>query len=239
MDTQQEFVQRQEEGFQYFQGSYLFRPEPMPIHHIPANRMVHLEILEVLQNSPVDLERLSQLIKCDASLTFRLLRLVNSPLCALRQEVTSLKSALLLLGEDAARRFATLTLAAELNTDQPDEILRVAMQRARFCEQAATLCGQIASEQYLIGLVSMFPAMLRTDMESVIKMLPLRERASAVLRGKHTAESVLLEWIASHEQGAWDRCEEIVREAGLSRDQLVQRHSDAVAWADLVLFNAG
>ena len=119
------------------------------------------------------------------------------------------------------------------------EVLRVAMQRARFCEQAATLCGQIASEQYLIGLVSMFPAMLRTDMESVIKMLPLRERASAVLRGKHTAESVLLEWIASHEQGAWDRCEEIVREAGLSRDQLVQRHSDAVAWADLVLFNAG
>jgi c-di-GMP-related signal transduction protein len=239
VDTECEFHKRQDEGFEFFQGSYLFRPEPMPVHQIPANRMVHMEILEVLQKSPVDLGRLSQLIKCDASLTFRLLRVVNSPLCALRQEVTSIMSALLLLGEDAARRFATLTLAVEFNTDQPMEILRVAMQRARFCEQCATLCGQIASEQYLIGLVSMFPAMLRTNMEDVVKLLPLRDQATAALLGRQSPESVLLEWIVSHELGEWERCEKILESASLNREQIVQRYSEAAAWADLVLFNVG
>lgn len=238
VETQREFRERFDQGFDYFQGNYLFRPEPLPIHSIPPNRMVHLEILEELQKDPVDIERLSQLIKCDASLTYRLLRLVNSPLCATRQEITSIKAALLLLGENTARRFATTALAAEFNADQPSEILRIAMERARFCELAAPLAGQSASEQYLIGLISVFPAMLRITMNEILKTLPLRERTRAVLLGQQCPEALLIDWITYHEQGDWNLCESIVQSGGLSKELIIQRHAEATAWADLVLFNA-
>ena len=91
-----------EEGFRLFQGYYFCRPEPLQNHKIPGNRLVHLEILEDLQSDPVDLERMSQLVMCDASLTYRLLRLVNSPICAMRQEITSIQSALMLVGDAMA-----------------------------------------------------------------------------------------------------------------------------------------
>jgi hypothetical protein len=86
-------------------------------------------------------KQLTQLVKRDASLTYRLLRLVNSPMCAVRQEVNSIQSALLAVGEDAFRRIATLAITSELNGNQPAEILRMAFVRGRFCELAAPACA--------------------------------------------------------------------------------------------------
>jgi EAL and modified HD-GYP domain-containing signal transduction protein len=104
VETQEQYGQACKEGFELFQGYYFCRPEPLDNHRIPGNRLVHLEIMEDLQNQPIDLHRLSQLVMCDASLTYRLLRLVNSPVCAMRQEITSIQSAFVLVGEATFRR---------------------------------------------------------------------------------------------------------------------------------------
>ena len=78
-------------------------------------------------------------MKRDASLTYRLLRLVNSPICAMRQEVRSIQTALLAVGEETFRRIATLAITSELSADQPAEVLRMAFVRGRFCELARRL----------------------------------------------------------------------------------------------------
>jgi EAL and modified HD-GYP domain-containing signal transduction protein len=238
VETQEEYKQAREEGFHLFQGYYFCHPEPLKNHKIPANRLVHLEIMEVLQKHPIDLPRMSQLVMCDASLTFRLLRLVNSPICAMRQEVTSIQSALMLLGEETSRRVAMLAIASDFNTDQPAEILRMAFTRARFCELAAGLCGLIPDEQYLIGIISLFPAMLRLLMEDLIRLLPLREQARDALLGKGNPEGILLSWLMCHEAGDWAGCDEFVRAIGVRRDQVTQCHTEAVAWANAALSTA-
>lgn len=140
VETQEQFDQARAEGFDLFEGYYFSRPQAQKDQRIPGNKLVHLEILELIQNEPYDLRRLSQLVSCDPLLTFRLLRLVNSPICAVRQEVTSIQSALLLVGQDAFRRVASVAIATDLNAEQPAEILRMALARSRFCELAASLC---------------------------------------------------------------------------------------------------
>jgi EAL and modified HD-GYP domain-containing signal transduction protein len=232
VETQEQYGQACKEGFELFQGYYFCRPEPLKSHKIPGNRLVHLEILEDLQNDPVDLQRMSQLVMCDASLTYRLLRLVNSPICAMRQEVTSIQSALMLVGESTFRRIAILAIASDFNTDQPTEILRMAFERGRFCELAANLCGLVPSEQYIVGMVSLFPAMLRILMEDLVRLLPLREKARDALLGRETLESVLLHWIVCQEYGDWEACDEIIRANGMRPDQIMRCHAEAVAWAD-------
>jgi EAL and modified HD-GYP domain-containing signal transduction protein len=235
VETQEQYAQSCSEGFKLFQGYYFCRPEPLESRKIPGNRLIHLEILEDLQNDPVDLQRLSQLVMCDASLTYRLLRLVNSPICAMRQEVTSIQSALMLVGESTFRRMAMLAIASDFNANQPAEILRMAFERGRFCELAASLCGLIPGEQYLIGMVSLFPAMLRILMEDMVRMLPLREKAREALLGIQTPESVLLHWIVCQEYGDWAACDAIIRSNGLHPDQIMRCHREAVAWAEAAL----
>ena len=235
VETQQQFGQACKEGLDLFQGYYFCRPEPLQSHKIPGNRLVHLEILEDLQNEPVDLQRLSQLVMCDASLTYRLLRLVNSPICAMRQEVTSIQMALMLVGDTAFRRIAMLAIASDFSTDQPAEILRMAFERARFCELAAPMCGLAPSEQYLIGMVSLFPAMLRILMEDLVRLLPLRGAARDALLGKDVPEGRLLHWIVCHEHGNWAECDAIVRSSGMSHEQVMRCHEMAVEWAEAAL----
>ncbi len=238
VETQADYKQVAEEGFELFQGYYFCRPEAVKSHRIPSNKLVHLEIVEVLQNDPVDLHRLSQLVMCDAALTFGLLRLVNSPVCAMRQEVTSIKSALMLLGEETSRRVAMLAIASGLNSDQPAELLRMAFERGRFCELAAPLLGLVPSEQYLIGMVSMFPAMLRISMDDLTKLLPLREEARDALLGKGNREGILLDWLVAQDRGDWAACDRLILGNGLGYDKIMRQRAEAVTWTYLALKSA-
>jgi EAL and modified HD-GYP domain-containing signal transduction protein len=238
VQTQEAYREAYGQGFKLFQGFYFCRPEMLKNHRIPANRLVHMEIMELVQKETVDLKRLSQLVSCDASLTYRLLRLVNSPLCAMRQEVTSIQSALMLIGERTFRHLAILAIASDFNGEQPQEILRISFERGRFCELAAGLCGMVPSEQYLIGMISMFPAMLRIPMEDMVRTLPLREKAREALLGRPVLESILLQWLVGQEREDWRACDIILSKHRLPADQMMRYRAEAISWANTALNSA-
>jgi len=235
IETQEQYDQACAEGFTLIQGYYFCRPILIENRKVPVNRISHIEILRALQGDSIDLRKLSQLVKRDASLTYRLLRLINSPVCAMRQEVHSVKEALIVLGEEAFRRIATLAITSELNANRPAEILRMAFVRARFCELASGLCTLDSTEQYLLGLLSLLPAMLRLPMEELAPALPLRDEIRMALLGAPVVECCLLDWLVCHEHGDWAACDAIAGAQNLDQRDLLREYSEAVLWAESAL----
>ena len=235
IETQQDYRQACKEGFTLFQGYYFCRPMLMENGKVPANRLPQIEILQMLRGDSIELGKLTRLVKRDASLTYRLLRLVNSPMCAVRQEVRSIQSALLAVGEETFRRIATLAITSELNSGQPAEILRMAFVRGRFCELAAGLCDLDPTEQYLLGMLSLLPAMLRVPMEELTPALPLRDEICQALEGEACSERCLLRWLECHEYGDWAGCDREVQANGLDEGMMLHCYVEAVAWAEDVL----
>jgi len=199
---------------------------------IPANRVFQIQILHQLYSESVDLKKLSQLVKQDASLTYRLLRLANSPVCAMRQQVRSIHAALVAVGLVTFRRIATLAITSELGAGQPQEILRTAIVRARFCELAAELCAMNSSEQYLLGMLSLLPAMMRVSMEELTPALPLREEIRQALEGKLNLERRPLQWLEHHENGDWDACDKGLELLNLDRNKVAACYAEALLWAE-------
>jgi EAL and modified HD-GYP domain-containing signal transduction protein len=238
VETQEEYKQACAEGFTFFQGYYFCRPILLKNRKVPSNRLSQIGILELMRGSSIDLHSLSRLVKRDASLTYRLLRLVNSPAYSMREDVRSIESALMVVGEDTFRRLALLAITSELNAGQPQEVLRMAFVRARFCELAATLCSLDPTEQYLLGLLSLLPAMLRMPMELLTPMLPLREDIRAALQGTMNHERSLLHWLEHEENGDWEECDEVVQARGLNQQTLLAQYAEAVVWADATLRSA-
>jgi EAL and modified HD-GYP domain-containing signal transduction protein len=238
VETQEEYHQACEEGFTLFQGYYFCRPVLLKNRKVPANRLSHIEILQLMRADSIDLRKLTRQVKRDASLTYRLLRLVNSPVYAVREKITSIQAALLAVGEDTFRRVATLAIASELNADQPVEILRMAFVRGRFCEEAAGQCALDPTEQYLLGMLSLLPAMLRLPMEELTPTLPLREEIRAALEGAANHEGSLLHWLESHEHGDWAACDAVAQANGIDQAALVKCYADAVVWAEAALKSA-
>jgi EAL and modified HD-GYP domain-containing signal transduction protein len=235
VETQQEYQQARNEGFTLFQGYYFCRPVLLKSHKIPPNSLFYIEILQLLQSNPIELHKLSRLVKRDASLTYRLLRLVNSPMCAIRQEINSIQTALIAVGEDTFRRLATLAITSELNASQPAEILRMAFVRARFCELAAGLCSLNPTEQYLLGMMSMLSAMLSLSMDELAPTLPLRDPIRQALQGEDVPERVLLHWLECHEHCDWQTCDSISQACGLNEEDLLRFYEEAILWSESAL----
>ena len=238
VETQDDYRQACAAGFTLFQGDYICHPVLLKNRKVPANRLFHFEILRQLYRDPVDLMKVSELVMRDASLTYRLLRLVNSPFCAIYQEVRSIESAILIVGEETFRRVATVGILSEVNADRPPEILRMALMRARFCGLAAALCALDADEQYLLGILSLLPAMLGLPMDALTPSLPLRYQLREALEGKANSERSLLTWIEFHERGDWGSCDVIAQAGGVHSEQLVRYYANAVAWAEATLHAA-
>jgi EAL and modified HD-GYP domain-containing signal transduction protein len=234
VETRQDYEQSRSEGFTLFQGYYFCRPILVTKRKIPANRILHLQLLHALTDDPLNLFTISELVKSDASLTYRLLRLVNSPVYAIHQQIRSIKDALLMVGDDVFRRIASLAIASEFNAGQPAEILRMALVRARHCELASKLCALDATEQYLLGMFSMLPVMLGTSMEEAIDALPLRDEIRNALLGETNSERIPLDWVEANELGDWLRCDGIALSRGLNLNHLHRCFKEAVWWSDRV-----
>jgi EAL and modified HD-GYP domain-containing signal transduction protein len=130
---------------------------------------------------------------------------------------------------------AALAIASDFNADQPPELLRMAFERGRFCDLSADLLGLDPSEQYLIGMVSMFPAMLRILMGDLVQLLPLRASARDALLGKGNKEGILLDLLLCQDRGDWKEYDAILTANGLRLGQLMWRLSDAIGWANALV----
>ena len=228
--------------FQFHQSDYLhgiptfFSPSPLQGYYFceavamrnrrpPVNQMLRLDILKALQQHPMDLHKVSQMVKRDGPITYQLLRLVNSPAWGMRQNVESIEVALVAVGENAFRRIATVAIASEFNGDQPAELLCLAMTRGRICElmspkQGLEKRGLDPFGQYLLGLLQLAcPAMQGQPMTEVVRTLPLADEILQALLGKKNPERVTLGWLEFYERGDWAGCDAVDRDRPEKLDQ--------------------
>lgn len=239
VETHADLEMAQREGFTLFQGYFFCRPILVENRLIPSNKLIGLRILKLLHDEPLDIRQVSELVKLDTSLTYRLLRMVNSPLYALRSQIRSIRDAIVMIGDEMFRRVATLAIATELKGDSSPELLRMAFLRARFCELAASATCQDPREQYLLGILSLLHAMLRVPVDGLIDSLPLREAIRNALLGQNNPESFTLNWLESYEQGEWESCDRLAAEAGQPTQLLTKLHAEALIWAETNVKLAG
>jgi len=140
-----------------------------------------------------------------------------------------------MLGDDTFRRLATLAIASELGVSSSPEILRMALVRARFCELAAPHMGLVADEQYLLGMASLFSAMLRVPAEAIASSLPLRNEIRESLCGTANSERRSLTIAELLEQGDWKQCDQIIQAGDLSSEHILHNYEKAVRWSETVL----
>lgn len=235
VEDQAVYKQACEEGCSLFQGYYFFRPLLIKRQKVPGNQYVHLRLLALLQQSPLDLFRIDEAVKSEPSLAYRLLRYVNSPVYGLQERVTSIRAALIAVGDDQFRRMAVLAVTSELNRGPTGEIVRMALIRARFCETAAAFCGLNPTELYLVGLFSLLPAMVQRPMDEVIAELPLRAAIREALLGISTPLRGPLAWLESRERGDFERSDALAREHNFDSLRLNGRFAEATLWADRLL----
>jgi EAL and modified HD-GYP domain-containing signal transduction protein len=233
VETSREFNRALADGYTYFQGYFFSRPSILASHEIPANRLVYIQLLSALSREPSNRDEIERLVMADASICFRLLRLVNSAGFGSRGRVSSIRQALIMVGDEEFRKLVTIAAATCFGKDasQSPELTLLCLHRARFCELLAPLAGQGTGEQYLIGLLSTVDAMLHIPMQQLIGMLPLRRAAAAVLLGEESPIDLPLCLVRHYEQNQWDLCSSFCHMLAITEADLAQLYLDSLHWA--------
>jgi EAL and modified HD-GYP domain-containing signal transduction protein len=193
-----------ETGFDYFQGYVFCRPRAVAGHGIPANRLAQMRMMAVLQDPDCDLDDIERAITNDLGLSVRLLRWINSAYFLLPRKVSSVREALMLLGVRNVRSWALLMTLAGIQ-DQPGELIRTAMTRAKMCELVAQALDRSDTDAHFsVGLFSVVDAFMNTSMQDVLIQLPLSPEVSDALLERSGPLSDVLDWVLAYERGHFE-----------------------------------
>lgn len=238
VETQEEFSAAQEQGFVYFQGYFFREPEMVSAHEMPANRINYLRMLQAVSGPDLDVQRLEQLIKGEASICYRLLRYLNSSMFGFRSEIHSVKHALAILGEREMRRWVRLVAAVGAGQDSSSDLLLSSLVRARFCELLAPKVKHGESDLFLMGLLSLIDAMLEIPMASVLDMVPLDKETKAVLLGQPSLLRPVHRLMLAHESGEWEETSKLAESMNLNSEETAGQYLQAQQWAREVSLGA-
>jgi EAL and modified HD-GYP domain-containing signal transduction protein len=233
VETQEEFAAGMYMGYSLFQGYFFCRPEMMQHRNIPSSKLSYLELLRAATAPEFDVKELALKIKHEPSLTFRLLRYLNSAAFGLRTEVHSVAHALSLLGERELRKWIAVVSVGVLADGKPDELMVVPLVRGRFCELLAPLAGMPghASDLFLMGLLSVMDAILDKPLDSILAELPVRREIKEALQAQKGLYWQLLEIAIAHERVDWEKVGVLVSETGMNEEEVSSLYVSAVDWS--------
>lgn len=219
-------------GYSLFQGHFYCRPQVLRVREIVGFKPNYLRMLGAVSRPELNLLEIEQILKQEPSLLYKLLRYLNSAYFYLCQEVTSIRHALALLGEENIRKWTYVVALVDLARDRPDELIVICLTRGRFCELLAPCTGMRNRETdlFLLGLLSSIDAIVGRDMASVISEMPLSEETREALMGTSNRLRPALEIALGFERGDWQAVHAAETALGLSESQVPDLYLQAVEW---------
>lgn len=227
VETHAVYQQCVELGFDYFQGYFFCKPNIIVGQRTPANRLALLNLLGKLSDSEATVESLEDLISQDVTLSYRLLRYINSSNYSLGKTIDSVKHAIMLLGIETVRSLAYLIIVSSVE-DKPFELFVTALIRAHMCELLAQELGDknAAPIYFTVGLFSVIDAIMDKSMQEVLAQLPLSDEVCAALLEQRGRMGEALHCAIAYERGEWDE----VKYQNISDQQIRDVYLKSLSW---------
>lgn len=234
VETHEEFKQAKEMGFGLFQGYFFSKPEILSKKDISANQITKLKLVSAAGQQDPDLAAIESLIKQDVSVSFKLLKFINSAYFQRPNPVDTIKDAMMFLGIDELKKFISVVVVSDLNPGKPNELIRSSIVRARMCEQCGTMLKTHFSteELFTLGLFSSMDAIMDIPMDEILTSISLSSKIKDALLGKNRQFSQLQTLVTSVEQGQWTTPVFKKIKGGRLGNKLPEFYLDAVQMAD-------
>jgi len=234
VETHDEFKKALKMGFRYFQGFFFSKPEVLAGKEISTPQMQLLEIMAEVNKEDFEFNRLEKMIVRDASISYKLMRLINSAYFKRAKEISSIRQAIVMIGEVGIRRFLSLISMAGLAGNKPDELIRVSLVRAKFCELLGNHPGRSSetAELFTLGLFSLIDAIMDDSMENLMSQIPISRNIKEVLISRTGDLSGYLSLVESYERGDWGEIEEATSIMGIDQSNLPRQYIESLSWAD-------
>lgn len=240
IETREEFKQARQAGYQYFQGYFFAEPLVVSTKDVPAYFYSYYEIIRNLSETEPSVNTISKLIEQDLSLSYKLLKLINSPAFRPKQKIKSIHQAVVLLGFTEIKKWISILAVRETSDKRNNfakELISISLIRAKCCE---LLSGYVkktipAASFFITGLYSLMDALLKMPMERVLSELPLDDRICEALNGVQNELSDILDLSILVEKGDWLGAIQLCGHMEIEETVVLSSYQEALSWAGHIM----
>nr|MBP8839992.1 HDOD domain-containing protein [Giesbergeria sp.] len=216
-----------------FQGYWFSQPALVKTQTLRPSHATIIQLINLVRNQAETTE-IEALLKKDPTLSFNLLRFINSSGFGLSCEITSFRHAVMILGFKKLFRWAALLLTTSRADNAAPAIGTMAVVRGRLMELLAAelLRPEECDNAFVVGVFSMLDTMLGIPMEEALDSLALPEPVLDALLHNRGVFAPFLALTKACESGDDTLFAHHVDALNLSSRQVNMAHMEALAWAD-------
>jgi len=234
VETAAQHQQAKDLGVLLFQGYWFARPSVVTGQTIRPSQVVIINLINLVrqQASTVEIEAV---LKHDASLSFNLLRFINSAGFGLRSEVTSFRHAVMMMGLKKLFRWAALLLTTSRVDGIPPAVATTAIVRGRLMELLAIelkYSSEDCDNAFVTGVFSLLDTMLCMPIDKALDAIALPESVISALLLQRGSLAPLLELSVACESGDDAAFARTADTLGLDNQQVNWAHLQALTWAE-------
>jgi c-di-GMP-related signal transduction protein len=236
VETRQEFKDAVKRGYALFQGYFFSKPVIVSGKDIPTIKLNYVQVVKEVNRRELDFYQLEKVIKQDTSLCYTLLNYINSAYFGLREHITSIRHAMVLLGESEVRKWASLVLFTFIGSDRPPEVIVTSLIRAKMCESLASPAGLPGcdSELFFVGMFSMLDVLIGRPLREVLGSMRLSDEVKNALLGMKSKYREVFELVVHYQSGNWERFERSAKKLALNAAIVPKLYLESVDWADQI-----
>ena len=217
-------------GYQYFEGEFYRIPVTKGTKDITPAKVTQLELLKIVNNPDFELNEAADIISRDTALTLSLLQMVNRVVKT--AEITTIRHAAAMLGQKELKKWINTAVVNEISSDQPNELTRLTLLRARFAENIAGLFDlKMQSEElFLMGLFSVLDVILDKPMDEALDMIQVSKDIKQALVSHEGKLAPVLEFILAYESADWSGVSRILLLGNIDADKIYEAYIESLDW---------
>lgn len=232
VETEEQFERMRELGVKYFQGYWFAKPDLVRARTIRPTQATILQLINLVrrQASTVEIE---DLLKKDPTLSFNLLRFINSSGFGLSCEITSFRHAVMILGLKKLFRWAALLMTTSRAGGSAPAVGQTAVVRGRLMEllTAELLPPEESDNAFVVGVFSLLDTMLGVPLHKALESVALPQPVVDALLHGTGVFAPFLELTKACESGDDAAFARHANALQLSNHQVNWAHLQALAWA--------
>jgi EAL and modified HD-GYP domain-containing signal transduction protein len=218
-------------GAEFFDGDFYQVPKMSKDNRVSPLKVNYLSLLNQVNHDDFDIDKFSSIVQRDTALAIRFLKMANSSHLH-NSKINSLRHAAALIGQNEIRRWITTAVASSLSQEEPSEITRLSLLRARFCEDVAGLFEMDIHKEnlFLMGLFSVLDVILDMPIEKALDMVMIPEVIREALVKEDNDFAKVYNFVKLYERGDWTEISRIALINDISIDNIANAYYETLLW---------
>lgn len=236
VNTRRDFAACKAFYFDLYQGNFFAQPETLSNNRVDPARIRVVEIFNLVMNK-ADVAQIEDAFKHDVALCYSLLCYINSVGIGLRYKVSSIKSAVMMLGYDFLWRWLSLLIYAGVDLSAAQRVLlSTAIIRGHLTE----LLGQMklpekeANSLFVVGVFSLIDVTMGVPIEQALARLNLPEAINQAITKREGKYAPYYELALAFESNNLALAERLCTALEIDLTAASRAHLAAIEWAGMI-----